>query len=419
MPEENNTKSLVESAYIDRGITLSNNIFRKFFLVILFTMFFFPFTISFGSSGVSANYLFALYPATIAFALGKIRLPSQTFFTIIILYVLIFVFATIYQFSYGEFFGRRLVSFIIFMSMFSFIFIKIDSEMVQSFKLAIVSISIIFSLKGIFLYLSLGGEDLGFMAKGQIGSQRFGFVYVLAIWLLWLYPPYNRFLSVLKIFGLLITGVGLLLTFSRSGIVALVGSLGVYIALKIFIWLKRPKLRTKKLLLSLTFIILFISIYYLIINQYFYVTLDFYMERLFSLKQESGADVYDFDNPNSSEGYRIVLFYKILEFVSYNIFTGSGYLGVWILNDDLTGSAHNQYFDVLFRTGIFGLSAYIYMIYSLLKFLYFREPGLFWGLIGILIYGLAHETFKLSQGQFILAFILGMMAQSRPVKSLR
>jgi len=103
----------------------------------------------------------------------------------------------------------------------------------------------------------------------------------------------------------------------------------------------------------------------------------------------------------------------IVEFVLHNPLTGSGYLGSWILFDDLSGSAHNQYLDVLFRTGIVGFFAYLWLLYRLLRFLKHNEPSLFFGVVGVLIYGLFHETFKLSQGAFILSFMLGMMVQKR------
>jgi O-antigen ligase len=103
----------------------------------------------------------------------------------------------------------------------------------------------------------------------------------------------------------------------------------------------------------------------------------------------------------------------IAEFVLQNPLTGSGYLGSWIMIDSLSGSAHNQYLDVFFRTGIIGFCCYLWLLYRLLRFLKFNEPSLFWGFVGVLIYGLFHETFKLSQGAFILSFLLGMMVQKR------
>jgi O-antigen ligase len=97
----------------------------------------------------------------------------------------------------------------------------------------------------------------------------------------------------------------------------------------------------------------------LTLAQTFPTVIDFYHQRLFSLTTSNGGDVYDLTDEEVSEGYRIHMFKKILNFVSTNPLTGSGYLGVWVNNKDLSGSSHNQYTDVLFRTGIFGFSAYI------------------------------------------------------------
>ena len=45
-------------------------------------------------------------------------------------------------------------------------------------------------------------------------------------------------------------------------------------------------------------------------------------------------------------------------------------------------------------------------------YLYKNDMGLFLGYVGILVFGLFHETFKLSQGAFLFAFLVGMWAQS-------
>jgi len=400
---------------VKRSRAWRNISFRKAFLVLYFFICLFPFSIDVGGDGVSANYSFILFPGIIALASGKIPLPSETFRKVMILYVFVFMLATIYQFSYVQFFDRRVISFILFMSIFVYMFIKIDSQMVQSFKFAIVAIAIVFSLHTAFLYFSLGGADLGYEAKGDVGSQRYGFVFVLAIWLLLHYLPQSKFLSVLKFVGLLVLGAGLLLTFSRSGIVAIIGSLGLYITYNILRWFKSPTLPKIRYIFTAAFVIFILSIIILLLYKYVSVPFDYYLQRLFSLKQASGEDTFNLSNPEDSEGYRVFMFYKVMEFITYNPFTGSGYLGVWILFPDLSGSAHDQYLDVLFRTGILGFSAYVFLLYCLLRFLHLREPGLFWGVIGILIYGLFHETFKLSQGTFILAFLLGMLVQPRSV----
>jgi hypothetical protein len=146
----------------------------KLFLVALFIIFLIPLSTSeFSSDGVSINYLFIFFPFIVALFSRKILLPSKVFLLAIILYVLILVVAIAYQHSYVEFAGRRLISFIIFMSMFSYIFIRIDSTMVASFKSAVIAISIFFLLVSLYKYFFFGGHVLGFAAKDAIGSQRF------------------------------------------------------------------------------------------------------------------------------------------------------------------------------------------------------------------------------------------------------
>ena len=141
---------------------------------------------------------------------------------------------------------------------------------------------------------------------------------------------------------------------------------------------------------------------------------DFFWERMFSLltfSEAKSVELLNFSNPESSEGYRLFLIQKIINYSSSN-FLGSGFLGIWIILDDFIGSAHGQYNDILFRTGFFGLILYIYLLCKLWVFLRHHNPALFVGFNATLIYGLFHETFKLGQGSFVLAFILALWATS-------
>lgn len=287
------------------------------------------------------------------------------------------------------------------MSLFSYCFIGIDSEMMASFKSAVIMIALYFSITTIFRYVSLGGAELGFSAKGAVGSQRFGFVYIMAIWLLY----HSRISLTVRNIFLAVVSIGLLLTFSRSGIVTLIGSGGLFAGYNILKWIKRPK--TKTAVHGILFI-LGLAVAVVFIHKKFPVVFDFFNQRLFSHLTKEGASTINFEDETDSEGYRLFMIRTVLDFVFSNPLTGSGYMGVWILFPDHQGSTHNQYLDVLFRTGIFGFAAYIFLIYTMLKRIYSREPGLFWGTIGVLIYGLFHETFKLSQGAFILTFLLGI-----------
>ncbi len=386
-------------------------------MTFLFCIFIFPLSFDAGGGdGISANYSFILMPVIIIFVLGRRVLPSQNIRTIILLYVIIFILSSIYQLKYIQFIDRRIASFIIFISMFSYMFIRIDEQMVKSFKVAIVISAIIFALESMLRFFLLGGADLGSSAKGAVGSQRYGFVYVLVIWILYYYSSTHKLLSAAKYISMLVVGAGLVLTFSRSGIVALFGSIAIFMLANLISWFKRPKPPSITQLYTMGLIILSLAITVFVLYANFQLAFDFYGERLFSSSLANGEDAYDFKDKDASEGYRIYILQKIIDFIIFNPLTGSGYLGVWILFDDLSGSAHNQYLDVLFRTGLLGFMAYIYLLICLLKSFRIREPGLFWGLLGIMIYGIVHETFKLSHGSFILAFMLGMMVQYRSYK---
>lgn len=61
-----------------------------FFKVILFSIFLIPFSISLGGDGLSANYLFILYPIITIILIKKIAVPKIDFLIIIYIYINIF-----------------------------------------------------------------------------------------------------------------------------------------------------------------------------------------------------------------------------------------------------------------------------------------------------------------------------------------
>jgi len=377
---------------------------------ILVTVSFFFFLYPISVAGLSANYSFVLFPVVYILATGKIKIPNQESLMFICLFTLIFAIASIYQYEYYDRGFRRGISFVIFMSIFSYMFIPIDKKMVEAFKISIVSVSLYFSVHSIYLFFMHGGSGLGLeQAKNLVGSQRVGFIYLLAIWLAYYYVGQKKWHLVFKYTILLILVAGLLLTYSRSSIISLIGSFGIFTLYNCLKWIARPNLKLLgKGLVSIMAVTLLIWLTYLIIPRVF----TFFELRLFEYISDHSAVIADLTNPLSSGGTRIVILGKIFDFITQNPFTGSGFLGVWILSETLSGSAHNQLADVLFRTGILGFGAYIYLIFRMLQFLYLNERALFWGLTGLLIYGTLHETFKESQGGFVLAFLLGMMNQS-------
>lgn len=125
--------------------------------------------------------------------------------------------------------------------------------------------------------------------------------------------------------------------------------------------------------------------------------------------QLSKKDKYlEFSNPNSSEGYRLLIWKKTFDYLLENnlLFHGSGYIGTFIVDNKMKFSAHSQYVDTLFRTGVIGLIITFFIYIKLLLKFYKTNCYMFSSLIGVLVYGLLHETFKQSQGGFILMFYI-------------
>jgi O-antigen ligase len=214
----------------------------------------------------------------------------------------------------------------------------------------------------------------------------------------------------MKYFAITIILAGLLLTFSRSSIVSLAMSIAIFSLYRYWRWFFRPTIGGLKN--GVTYVLI-VGVLIAGFSQAFPITFDFFGERLFTRYLETGAAAEAASDAETSEGTRIFIWQSILKFVAANPFTGAGYLGVWTLQlfGDPSGSAHNQYFDVLFRTGLIGFLIYIYFLYRVGNYLLRKDQGLFWGFVSILIYGMFHETFKESHGGFILAFLIGMLVQ--------
>src|SRR5262249_44806190 len=64
------------------------------------------------------------------------------------------------------------------------------------------------------------------------------------------------------------------------------------------------------------------------------------------------------------------------------------------------------------RTGVLGFTAYASVLFLIVRYLAKAQRAMYWGFIGVLFYGLFHETFKESQGACLLAFLIGVLAQA-------
>ena len=319
--------------------------------------------------------------------------------------------ATSYQIEFLPEIGRRLTSFVLFMSMFTFMFVRIDKSMLDAFKVALVGISFYYSAFSIISFVLLGGSSLGFEAKDLVGTQRFGFIYLIAIWFVSFEFKNIRLPIIVKAGVIFVLFLGLLLTFSRASLVSLmIGGLLLFV-FGVYNWFRSPNVKT---LYNGLVISVILGIILLLVINYVPIVEQFFDERLFSFFLNSDSVQDNLQNENSSEGTRIAIQKLILEYVLLNPLTGTGYLGVWNISNGFTGSAHNQFSDTLLRTGLPGFVIYLSMLFMTLKVLFKTDRGLFWGLVCVMFYGLFHETFKESQGGFVLAFLLGLMSQRLP-----
>jgi O-antigen ligase len=281
--------------------------------------------------------------------------------------------------------------------------------LIKNFKLSLVFSSIIFFIIKLFKYIIFNEESFielnqDHINKGNFGSQREGFLYLMAIWITFYYQS-RRFFLLFKYVIILILLIALLLTFSRASIAGFIISIIFYLVFDFKNYIKN----VKRCYTHIFIIICLIFVLYIALNTFHSTIIEFYFLKFVEFWKYLINFSFMIDyNDNTSENFRFLMFIDVIDTQLINIIIGSGYLGVWTISENLIGSAHNQYLDVFFRTGIFGLFIYLFIIYRVVIFLKNSHRSLYFGFIGVLFFGLFHETFKLSQGAFLLTFILGM-----------
>nr|WP_255490955.1 O-antigen ligase family protein [Spartinivicinus marinus] len=197
--------------------------------------------------------------------------------------------------------------------------------------------------------------------------------------------------------------IGVFLTFSRASVVSLVFSYILYV----FFLIISNKYDINKTIVYFLYSIFVSVLIILMLFFLFPMVAEFFSLRLFQFLSNFDSIEENISNSATSEGTRFAIWKYTVIYVLNSPFFGSGYLGIWAIQDNF-GSVHNQYFDVLLRTGILGFLIYIYMLLKIGKKLYRNRQSMFFGYVGVIVFGLFHETFKESQGLFILSFILLM-----------
>ncbi len=317
------------------------------------------------------------------------------------LLILIFSIASIYQVDYVDEGFRRIISFLLFMSIFSLSFLNLKPRDFNSALIALIVVSCSISLVSIYKLLSLGLLHSAFEAKDEVGSQRVGFLLIFSFWALLRYGS-NRdmFIKcvVAGLSGLIL--IGIILTFSRASVVSFIGSAVLYLMVS------DNTIRVFRIANPLRIIIAaIITLMFVTFGEFAFPSIyQFLNERLFDFFA-SGRVMDNIADSETSEGTRFRIWRDIFGYVVFNPVTGSGFLGSWILGDD-TGSSHNQYMDVFLRLGFIGFSVYVLLLWRIWTLLLKDNSLLLCGFAGVLIYGMFHETFKEPGGALLLALFL-------------
>jgi hypothetical protein len=403
----------------NRDNTFNNYVISTLILVSVFFISLLEFSVNIAGTGITANYFYILIPILVfAKVLDRPFVLRKEILLILMLLGIIYLAGvwgdlfTVYT-QTGQLF-RRFASFGAFIIPFTLCFVKFKKEDLYTFKMAFVLGCLYYALEriGTFLFLSLDHNT--YNLKGLVGSQRYGFVLAFGFYIALFNKDllFKKYVWGQRLFITLALFISMIITFSRATVVAAVGAiafLGLLKLLKRGPYVEEVKVGKKK---KINFKAIIIKVTAFIVILYF-LALNFGDTGIIKHYKNRFTEPFQFNsvssmmNPDSSEGYRFKLIVDSLSYIASNPFTGSNFKGLYLLYAKFKGTAstHNQYVDVFLRTGILGILIRIFLLTKIYRFCR-RDPGLLAGFVSILIYGLVHETFKLSYGSFIFGMLL-------------
>lgn len=363
----------------------------NFKYLISFILFLAPITISISGDGTSVNYLFLTLLFSGYYKNNKIALVYILFLTLSLTIGII-----IYSKLDYYFILRQFVSYFVMVSGVFLLFVNIK-KYYNELKLAILITSLFYSLTALYLIVSNGflTSDIYFIRAGlqeyiTDWPQRYVIVLMFALFISFEGWSKSFFWPIITIVLL----ICIFFTFTRA---SWIGIIFGFIAL-LFNKKNRAINPTKssRLTLLVSIIIILITIIFISKNEFARIGFQTFYD---NIELITNTNPKDFDT-ESSEGERFVLWETVLNVVKSNFISGTGFAGIHLFTKE-NGSTHNQYVDVLLRTGIVGLLFYLY--FWLKSFLFYKkfDPYIFSGLVSVFIMGFFHETTKLSYGGFI------------------
>jgi hypothetical protein len=362
--------------------------------IILFLV---PFSTSIEEFGVSSNYSFLILLAFLR--------PFQEWPILIKIFVPYAIFCYVYavlfssQFPAGEFYWRQIISAFIFTlpPLIMAVLLPFNMELLTR---VLVVCATVYAVAVIFVIQFILPPDTAFLnLKYMISAyipdwpQRYFLVVIIGFFMALKLARNHQGWSIAA--GL--CGFCILLTNLRAAYCVFGGG----IIMLTFLYIKQRSFRSIKTAaaaLALAFILL-ITLTNRPIDSMLFIA-----QRITTVKQHLIAE-----SPAETSGStRLHVWEKLGDFMLENKkVLGSGFAGPYLFFPEI-GTAHNQYMDVLFRTGPIGLGIYLALWLTLLARSFKYSPELGVALLAWFLFGLLHETTKYSYGAFIFFTLLSL-----------
>jgi O-antigen ligase len=339
-----------------------------------------PLSINFFGDTVNANYTLILLVVS-SLHRNPLNIPKKSFFFYVIIFPLIIYLTSIRYLLNFEIYSflRASISFVLFFStlMLSFIHLKFSLEF---FEKSIVVLSVLYSLWVVItIYIYNIPLSDGVALKGILRQyvwdwpQRYIILLLPSLFLSLKYSKNDKryYLATFVI------SVVVILSYTRAAWIS-----AIFGFLLIFLF---GSFR-KKMIFSF-----FLMTFFALIPKESLVK----YSRLLSTVSTAYENRSQLDE-SSSEGSRLLIWKDIGEYVSRSPFFGSSYLGASYAVQH--GAAHSQYFDVLLRVGWFYFVLIVFLLLFCTTELFQMSYYSFAALSSFLLYGIFHETWKLSYG---------------------
>jgi O-antigen ligase len=370
--------------------------------VLLMAILLVPISLTVADDGVSANYLFALL-LVVAPRGYRQNYQASAYIAFMILSLAIGI--VLFSHLDAIFLMRQFISFSLMLFGVLLLFVRLSTRL-EEFLTATVLCAVAYSLTAFYMF-TYGGFSIVdvYMVKGGMRDfitdwpQRYVVVLIFAF-----FVGLHRWKrGLIWVVADVVILACIFITFTRA---AWLGVAGGFIAYIVMLLAGRRRSgggssARQKLVIVASVAVATAALFYAAVNpdvaQAFGTIYD-------DLSDVSQTDPHNF-GANESEGERLDLYSQIIKTVEDNPFTGTGFAGAYLVIAG-EGSAHGQYFDVLLRTGVIGLIIYLLFWGKLMRYYLRADIGVVAGLIALSVFGLFHETTKLSYGALIFFFLL-------------